>query len=94
MPESRTAIANRIMAEFKSNKRLCHGSLEEEFKTLRQIANRVVLGVGKYMSHEDLVAAFTLRSKRLIGNETLTQYMDGGATPDDSPAEGARPADF
>jgi hypothetical protein len=83
MPESRTAIANRIMAEFKSNKRLCHGSLEEEFKTLRQIANRVVLGVGKYMSHEDLVGAFTLRSKRLIGNETLAQYMDGGATPDE-----------
>ena len=83
MPESRTAIANRIMAEFKSNKRLCPASLEDEFKTLRQIANRVVLGIGKYLSHEDLIAAFTLRSKRLVTHETLGQYMEAGATPDE-----------
>jgi len=83
MPESRTAIANRIMAEFKSNKRLTGGSLEDEFKTLRQIANRVVLGVGKYMSHEDLVAVFTLRSKRLVTHESLSRYMDGANAPDE-----------
>jgi hypothetical protein len=35
------------------------------------------------MSHEDLVAAFTLRSKRLVTHETLGQYMDGAATPDE-----------
>ncbi|MBL6939089.1 MAG: hypothetical protein ISS15_18645 [Alphaproteobacteria bacterium] len=82
MPEARTAIANRIMAEFRSSKRLCPNSLEDEFRTLRRIANRVVLGVGKYMSHEDLVAAFTLRSRRLVTHETLGQYMDGAA-PDE-----------
>jgi hypothetical protein len=83
MPEARTAIANRIMAEFKSAKRLCPDSLEAEFKTLRRIANRVVLGIGKYLSHEDLVAAFTLRSKRLVTHETLGEYMATGATPDE-----------
>ena len=83
LPEARTAIASRIMAEFKSPKRLVPTALDEEFKTLRQIANRVVLGIGKYLSHEDLVGAFTLRSKRLVTHETLGEYMAGASTPDE-----------
>ncbi|HWD26856.1 MAG TPA: hypothetical protein VG387_06805 [Rhizomicrobium sp.] len=83
LPEARTAIANRIMAEFKSPKRLCPASLEDEFKTLRHIANRVVLGIGKYMSHENLIAAFTLRSKRLVTHETLGAHLAGAAAPDE-----------
>ncbi|HWX90018.1 MAG TPA: hypothetical protein VNY75_06905, partial [Rhizomicrobium sp.] len=66
LPEARTAIASRIIAEFKSNKRLCPDFMVEELKTLRAMANRIVLGIGKYLSHEDLIAAFTLRSKRLV----------------------------
>ena len=69
LPEARTAIANRIVAEFKSNKRLCPDFMVEELKTLRSMANRIVMGVGKYLSHEDLIAAFTLRSKRLVAQE-------------------------
>jgi hypothetical protein len=83
LPEARTAIANRIMAEFKSAKRLCPSSLEEEFKSLRQIANRLVLGIGKYLSHEDLIGVFTLRSKRLVTHETLGEHMADAATPDE-----------
>jgi hypothetical protein len=82
LPESRTAVANRIIAEFKANRRLCPASLVDELKALRQIANRVVLGIGKHMGHEDLVAAFTLRSRRLVTQETLAPYIDG-ATPDE-----------
>jgi hypothetical protein len=74
LPEARTAIASRIIAEFKSNKRLCP-DLVEELKTLRTIANRIVMGVGKYLSHEDLIAAFTLRSKRLVAQEALGRYI-------------------
>ena len=83
LQESRTAIANRIMSEFKSAKRLCPSSLEEEFKTLRRIANRLVLGIGKYLSHEDLIGAFTLRSKRLVTHETLGEHMADATTPDE-----------
>lgn len=83
LPEARTAIANRILAEFKSAKRLCPNALDDEFKTLRQIANRVVLGIGKYLSHEDLIGAFTLRSRRLVTHETLGEYMAEAATPDE-----------
>jgi len=75
LPEARTAIAGRIVAEFKSAKRLCPNSLVEELKALRRLANRVVMGVGKYLSHEDLIEAFTLRSKRLVTQESLSLYL-------------------
>jgi hypothetical protein len=82
LPEARTAIANRIIAEFKSNKRLCPDFMVDELKTLRAIANRIVMGVGKYLSHEDLIAAFTLRSKRLVAQEALGEYI-AEAAPDE-----------
>ena len=75
LPEARTAIATRIISEFKSSKRLCPELMVEELKTLRSIANRIVMGVGKYLSHEDLITAFTLRSKRLVVQEALGQYI-------------------
>jgi hypothetical protein len=83
LPEARTAIALRIVAEFKSQKRFCPDSLVDELKTLRQLANRVVMGVGKYLSHEDLVAAFMLRSKRLVSHELLSAHIADAATPDE-----------
>ena len=82
LPEARTAIANRIVAEFKSNKRLCPEFMVDELKTLRTMANRIVMGVGKYLSHEDLIAAFTLRSKRLVTQEALAPYINE-AGPDE-----------
>ena len=75
LPEAKTALANRIMAELKANKRLCPDSIVEELKALRELANKIVMGVGKYLSHEDLVAAFTLRAKRLVNQETLSPYV-------------------
>ena len=75
LPEARTAIAGRIVAEFKSPKRLHPDVIVDELKSLRRLANKVVLGVGKYMSHEDLIAAFTSRSKRLVTPESLGAYI-------------------
>jgi hypothetical protein len=83
LPEARTAIAQRLMAEFKSVKRLRPASLIEEFQTLRKIADRLVRGIGKYLSHEDLIAAFTLRSKRLVTNETLNEHLADAVTPEE-----------
>lgn len=81
LPNARTAIAERILAEIRSFKRLCPKSIEDEFKTLRRIANIVVMGVGKYLSHDDLVSAFVLRSQRLITPESVGPYLHGN-TPD------------
>ena len=75
LPAAKTAIAGRIIAEIKSNRRLCPESMVDELKALRGIANRLVLGVGKYLSHEDLIAGFTLRSRRLVAQEALGHYI-------------------
>ena len=83
LPEARTAIAARLMAEFKSVKRLSPNSLFEEFQTLRRIADRLVRGIGKYLSHDDLVAAVTLRSRRLVTHETLGEHIGDAATPEE-----------
>lgn len=82
LPEARTALAGRILAELKTSKRLCPASMVDELKALRELANKVVMGVGKYLSHEDLVAAFTLRARRLVTQETLAPYIADGA-PDE-----------
>jgi hypothetical protein len=83
LPAARSAIASRIMAELKSQRRLCPASLVDELKTLRRIANRLVLGQGKYLSHEDLIAAFTLRSKRLVTHESVSAHLAEVAGPDE-----------
>ncbi|MDB5739369.1 MAG: hypothetical protein JWP16_409, partial [Alphaproteobacteria bacterium] len=75
LPAAKTAIASRIIAEIKSNRRLCPDSMVEELKALRGIANSLVMGVGKYLSHEDLVSGFTLRSRRLVAQEALGQFI-------------------
>ncbi len=82
LPAAHTAIANRILVELKSVKRLCPNALVDELKTLRAIANKLVLGQGKYMSHEDLIAAFTLRSRRLVSHESIGEHLAEAATPD------------
>ncbi len=81
LPNARVSIARRIVTEIRSFKRLCPKSLEDELKTLRQIANLVVFGVGKYLSHEDLVNAFVLRGQRLVTGECLAPYI-ADVTPD------------
>ncbi|HWA88417.1 MAG TPA: hypothetical protein VG889_00165 [Rhizomicrobium sp.] len=83
LPEARTAIAQRLMAEFKSQKRLSPDSLFDEFQTLRRVADRLVRGIGKYLSHEDLIAAFTLRSKRLVTHETLNEHLASASGPEE-----------
>jgi hypothetical protein len=71
------------MAELKSVRRLCPTSLVDELKTLRRIANRLVFGQGKYLSHEDLIAAFTLRSRRLVTHESVTRHLAEVSGPDE-----------
>jgi hypothetical protein len=80
LPEARTAIAERIRSELKGMKRLCPNSLDDEFKMLRRLGNQLVRGEGKYLSHDDLLAAFTERSRRLVAHEPLQQFMQAAKT--------------
>ncbi len=83
LPEARIAVAKRITAELRSVRRLVPTSLVEELKVLRLIANKLVMGIGKYLSHEDLIAAFTLRSRRLVSNESVSEQLAEANSPDE-----------
>jgi hypothetical protein len=83
LPEARAAIAGRILAELKGMKRLCPNSLEEEFKMLRKLGNQLVRGQGKYLSNQDLIGAFTERSRRLVTQEPLQQFMQACKSSDE-----------
>src|SRR6266567_3001107 len=83
LPYARQSIASRIITELKGMKRLCPSSIDQEFKMLRQLGNKLVRGQGKYLSHEDLMTAFQERSKRLVTHEPLLQFMQGAKTSDE-----------
>jgi hypothetical protein len=83
LPNARQSIASRIINELKGMKRLCPSSLDDEFKMLRQLGNKLVRGQGKYLSHEDLMTAFQERSRRLVTHEPLLQFMQTAKTSDE-----------
>jgi len=83
LPYARQSIASRIITELKGMKRLCPGSIDQEFKMLRQLGNKLVRGQGKYLSHEDLMTAFQERSKRLVTHEPLLQFMQSAKSSDE-----------
>jgi len=83
LPEARTAIANRILAELKGLKRLCPSSLEERVHHAAPARQPACPGAGKYLSNEALIGAFTDRSKRLVTHEPLQQFMSEAAGPDE-----------
>src|SRR6185436_2224346 len=83
LPEARSAILSRILAEVRGLKRLCPNSLGDEFKLLRRLADQLVRGQGKYLSHETLIGAFIERSKHLVTQEPLMQFMQEAKTPDE-----------
>jgi len=81
--EARTAIAHRILAELRRPRRLCPASLNEELDTSRDLANRLVTADPRYLGNENLVAAFTIRSRRLVAPDALAQHLAEAATPDE-----------
>jgi len=82
LPEARAAIASRILTELKGMKRLSPASLDDEFAMMHRLNGTLVRARGRYLQHEDVLAIFVERSKRLVTHEPLLQYMQTARTPD------------
>ncbi len=82
LPLSRASLAARITAELRSMRRLCP-SVERELELVRRLANRLVLGQGKYLSHADIADAFVLRSRRFVSQEYVNEYLAPAASPEE-----------
>lgn len=82
-PDARAAVANHILAECKSSKRLCPASLTDELKAFRALVEELTPAQGRYLDGADLSVAFAERSKRFITQEALVQFTTGAKTPDE-----------
>ena len=79
---SRAAIASRVLAELKGQRRLDPKSLDEEVRLMRLLASHMVMGPPNLIAQEDIVAAFVVRSKRLVSPETVTEFVGNAGAPD------------
>lgn len=80
---SRTAIAQRVLQEIQGTRRLKPDSLEEEVKLMRGLATRMVMGQGSLVTQEEILDAFTARSKQLVSAYVIDNYLAGLSRPDD-----------
>jgi hypothetical protein len=79
---ARAAIAQRVLTEIKGARRLSPDSLDEEVKMIRMLATRMAMGEGKLASQEEILDAFTARSKQLIMPGTVERYLEGQHSPE------------
>jgi hypothetical protein len=83
---ARATAAARLLSELRSMKRLCPASWDKEILMLRQFANALVQACGKYLSHDDVIDAFSDRSRRFVTHEPLYQYLQDARSPDEKVA--------
>lgn len=83
LPASKGALACRMIREIKGVRRLSSETIDVEIRTIRQLAMRVAMGIGKHLAHEDVHAAFTLRSKRLVTPEAVEELLKDAADPEE-----------
>ncbi len=86
-PEARTAVAKRVLAELRTHKKLA-ATPEGEVRHMRAVTARLVMGPPALMPHEDIVAAVTVRSKRLVTPEAIDEWI--GAKPGQPAAPDAK----
>jgi hypothetical protein len=83
---ARATAAARLLSELRSMKRLCPASWDKEILMLRRLANALVQACGKYLLHDDVIDAFSDRSRRLVTHEPLYQYLQDARSPDEKVA--------
>jgi hypothetical protein len=86
LSDARAMVAARLLSELRSVKRLCPSSWDKEVLMLRRLANALVQACGKYLAHEDVIEAFTDRSRRFVTHEPLFQYLQDARSPDEKVA--------
>ena len=80
---SQRSVAERIIAEILSLKRLRTDSYDNELKMLRRIIALVTPGIGEMLPRDDLMAALELRSKRFVALDCLNECLSNTVLPDE-----------
>jgi hypothetical protein len=77
----RRALARRVLRELNGPRRLRPGSATEEIEVLRGLAMALTAAAGKLIPEEEVVAAFTNRSKMLVTSDFVENYLKQSSTP-------------
>ncbi|MSP43094.1 MAG: hypothetical protein EXR08_06980 [Alphaproteobacteria bacterium] len=83
LPDAHTAIIRRVLKELEGPKKLTQEPLGKEVKFLRRLASKVAMACGNLVPSDDILAAFRVRSERLIAPNTLDSYLDEAENPAD-----------
>lgn len=78
--DARTALGRRVLAELRTHKKL-GATVDVEMLHLRTITSRLVLGPPRLVPHDDIVAAVTVRSRRLVQIDVIGDYLQDAASP-------------
>lgn len=80
--DARAAVASHILSECRCAKRLRPHSQGEELSAFQKLSRELKAIEGRYVDPQDLAAALSQRSKRLVTPEALAQLLEGANTPD------------
>ncbi|HBC55380.1 MAG TPA: hypothetical protein DCZ06_14050 [Alphaproteobacteria bacterium] len=81
LPQSKMAIAGRILTELESNQRLAPNSIEDELVVTKKIGAQITLASNNFLPQEQVLDAFRERTKRFLVPETLEQILAGAENP-------------
>ena len=81
LPDSRSAVAQRIIAALSRPKRFRPDSVVDEIRLARQLAQRLIAQSGTNFNPDALVEVFTLRSARLLSPETVEEALSDAGDP-------------
>lgn len=80
----RTSIGRQIIRELRGPRRLCPDDARQEVDMLRALAMALTFAAGKLLTAADVQEAFVERSRMLMSNDFVADYMgqDGSALED------------
>lgn len=77
----RRALARRVLRELNGPRRLRPESAEAEIEVLRALAMALTAASGTLVPVEEVVSAFTNRSRMLVTSDFVESYLGAGRTP-------------
>jgi len=80
---ARSAIAHRVLKEISGVRRLYPESLEQEVRAARQLATKMVMGRGTLITQEEILEAFTTRSRIIVVPDTIQTHIGSARTHDE-----------
>lgn len=81
LPDAKGEIARRVLDALRQPKRFKPDNVLQEIALARSLAQRLIAASGEHLNPQALVEAFTVRSARLLSQESIEEALKGASTP-------------